>query len=144
MDWLLLPSLNMTVYSQGIKQEKIMLNQVFDSVTFYRSQTSLYSETANLKPLCIARKVTNCTNQQNLLKGMKTILLIMITRIQKESRAIMMSGSCSEHSPTLKKNVPKWASYNSVLPVVNENPTDWRNLFTPTTTTYELRKIIYP
>ena len=68
----------------------------------------------------------------------------MIIQMQKKSRGMMMSGSYSENSPTLKRNVPTWASYNSMLLVVNENRTDWKNLYTAIKTAYEIRKTIYP
>ena len=78
----------MTVYSQGLEEEKFKWNQVFNSVIFHRSQTLLYNETANPKPLCIARKVTNATNQQNPPNPIKIISLILITGMQKKSRSM--------------------------------------------------------
>ena len=59
-------------------------------------------------------------------------------------------------SPTLSKNVPAWAAYNSLLgnaalltavstlPVINGSPTEWENLYTAIKEAKNLSNVIFP
>ena len=59
-------------------------------------------------------------------------------------------------SPSLSKNVPLWAAYNSLagnvstltsvalLPVINGSPTEWENIYTAIKEAQDLSKKIYP